>query len=234
MEYFEQRFYEYQTIARGLLEPASLVAAFERTAPYYDCLLQHIPADRDALILDVACGFGNFSYFLRLNGYRNVRGIDFDPNQVALAKSIGLHAECGDAFAALDATKPDAIAAIDFLEHLDKNAAIQFLEKCWGALPQSGILILRLPCCDFMAGDRYDDITHRWGVTSNAIRGLLRMAGFADVHIVDPMPPGRGVVGKFRLYVCKALRSVAGFVFKLMYVGAPGAWSRSLFVVAVK
>ena len=103
LHYYQERYYSYQTTARGLLTPADLAASFERLAPLYGKLLsKYLPRDKTALCLDLPCGYGNFLYFLHKNGYTHCQGYDLDPRQVELACSIGLPAQCGDAFQALD------------------------------------------------------------------------------------------------------------------------------------
>ena len=43
----------------------------------------HLPADRDAKILDLGCGCGYFLHFLRTEGYTNVLGIDSSADQLS-------------------------------------------------------------------------------------------------------------------------------------------------------
>lgn len=239
MHYYQERYYSYQTVARGLSTPAELVASFERAAPLYSTLLsRYLPRDKSALCLDIPCGYGNFLYFLLKSGYSRCEGYDLDPRQVELACSIKLPAQCSDAFLALDRDFGEIglIASLDFLEHLDKSSAVSFLEACYRSLRQGGVLILRTPCCDgfFGAHDTHNDITHEWGVTSNALHCLLAMVGFASVEFLDDLPSGDGPIAFARLVACKCARAATAFALRLMYLGPPKIWGRSMWAIAIK
>jgi len=239
--YHEARYYQYQTAARGLVTADQLRREFDKLAEYYWYgLRKYLPADRQKLCLDLPCGYGNFLYFLEKYGYRNCRGYDLDPRQVALAQTLGLAAEVGDAFAVLaHLSEPLAlIAAVDFLEHLEKSQAVRFLEACYRALPAGGALILRVPSADgpFGAHDLANDITHAWGVTANALRCLLNMVGFTSVRILDfpNAHPRRGLVSAARWLACRISRWAAGLCLRVMCIGAPAVWGRSMWAVAIK
>lgn len=241
LPYYAERYYDYQTVARGLQTADQLKSAFERLLPYYWYgLRKWLPEDKARLCLDLPCGYGNFMYFLVKHGYRNCRGYDLDRRQVELARSLGLAAERGEAFDILAGLPepPELISSLDFIEHLDKTTAIRFLEACYRALPAGGILILRTPCADgpFGAHDRFNDITHEWGLTSNALQCLLKMVGFSSVRILDftTAHPGRGVVHAARWAACRVLRSAASLLLRIACVGGPAVWGRSMWAVATK
>src|SRR5688572_25929693 len=60
---------------------------FGAFAAYYQAnYLPHLPPDRDARILVVSCGPGYLVNLLRERGYRNVLGIDSDPQKVEHAR----------------------------------------------------------------------------------------------------------------------------------------------------
>lgn len=240
MQYYQERSYAYQTTARGLLTPTDLTANFKRSARLYKQLLSgYLPPDRAALCLDLPCGYGNFLYFLKQTSYTRCYGYDLDPRQVELASSIDLPAQRGDVFIAL-MERADGetalISSIDFLEHLDKNAAVSFLEACYRSLTHGGVLILRTPCCDgfFGAHDLHNDITHEWGVTSNALGGLLAMVGFESIQLLDEPPFGSGPYAFGRLLISKCARAATAFALRLMYLAPPKIWGRSMWAVAVK
>src|SRR2546425_7732524 len=70
----------------------------DHRAPYLKRLIQHwIPEDRSIKILDLGCGYGALLYFLKAAGYCNLKGIDVSPEQVTVAKQLGLDsAQAGD------------------------------------------------------------------------------------------------------------------------------------------
>ncbi len=239
--YYQQRYYTYQTVARGLLTVQDLTVKFESLSRYYwNSLRRHMPSDKSKLVLDLPCGYGNFLYFLRKHGYANSKGYDLDPLQVALARTLDLDAQVENAFKVLEilSESPSMIVSIDFIEHLDKSSALRFLEKCFERLPPGGRLIIRTPCADgpFGAHDLCNDITHEWGLTSNALSCILSMVGFSSVSILDVphVSPSGGPLQACRWLVCKLSRAVVGTIFKAMCIGPPRVWERSMWAVAQK
>jgi len=237
--YYQRRYYAYQSISRGWRTEAQLKAASQDAADdYLSSLGRWLPGDRSSLCIDLPCGAGRFLYFLRTRGYSNAVGYDIDPHQISLARMLGLDASCGDAFEVLSSLpgEPALIASLDFLEHLDRDSAVRFLEACFCALRPGGALVLRTPCCDgpFGAHDRHNDITHEWGVTSNALRCLLGMVGFETIHVIDPLPPPISLYMFVRRQLSKVTRSAAGVVVRLMGLSPPAVWSRSFYAVAIK
>jgi len=139
-QYYQQRYYAYQTIARGLLTVEQLAQSFEALSHvYWYALHRYLPRDKSAVCLDLPCGYGNFLYFLKKHGYRNCRGYDLDPRQVGLATSLGCQAAEGNVFDVLAnlAVTPSLIASIDFIEHLDKSTALRFSKPATRAYPQA-------------------------------------------------------------------------------------------------
>ena len=95
---YQKEFYEYQTIARGILTKDSLIQLFEQLLPFYIKKIgSFLPNSLDAKIADIPCGNGNFSYYLLKSGYKNFDSIDLDPNQVSLAQLVGINAKVYDA-----------------------------------------------------------------------------------------------------------------------------------------
>ena len=236
---YADKYYAYQTQARGLLEPADLERVFTKRAKWYASRLRDfLPSDRAVRWLDLPCGFGNFLYFLRRQGYRNVVGYDLDPEQVRLARSLNLPAREGDAFELLRNADEsfDCIASIDFLEHLDRDAALDVLELCFERLNPGGLLLMRVPCADgpFGAHDAVNDLTHQWSLTSNVLRAILEMTHFDRVQILDERPQAYNLVNGVRLATFHAARLAAtGFVAALG-MEAPRIWSRSMWGIAFK
>ena len=60
--------------------------------------LHLLPTRKDAAILDLGCGYGKFLYFLQNEGYTETRGIDLNPQQLEVARSLGVrNVECCEA-----------------------------------------------------------------------------------------------------------------------------------------
>lgn len=239
MNEYEKAYYSYQTQARGLLDANALRIRFEKLARWYGGRLRKfLPDSKNALCLDVPCGYGNFLYFLDLKGYLNIAGIDSDEKQIALAKLMKLPAEFGDAFEVLSAEDKsyDLISSLDFIEHLSKDDALMFLQMCYQRLNIGGRLILRAPCADgpFGSHDAWNDITHKWGLTSNVLRTLLEMKGFSDIKILDERPQPTGFVDSVRWLIFLPTKVIADVICMGLGMRPPTIWSRSMIAVAYK
>jgi SAM-dependent methyltransferase len=237
IERHEELYYKHQTRARGLLDAGSLQARFDKLARWYARRLgPFLPPGPDTIWIDLPCGYGNFLYFLRSRGYRNVTGYDADPEQVRLARMLELPAREGDARRVVEDTslRVEAIASVDFIEHLSRDDAVQFLRSCRERLPPGGVLILRTPCADgpFGSRDAWNDLTHRWASTSNLLRALLEMVGFEQVRILDERPQPYDLVGFFRLMAFYPARALASAFALALGVIPPRVWSTSMWAVA--
>lgn len=97
-------------------------------------------------VLDVACGSGIGTDFLRRAGARKVYGLDIDPHAVAYAQAR--YADCE--FAECDATdlslpdeSVDVVVSFETLEHLRDQE--RFLRECSRVLRPKGVLICSTP-----------------------------------------------------------------------------------------
>jgi len=239
MSSYKSILYEHQTDLRGLKEPDDLIRTFTKTAKWYKCRLKdNLPQNHSAEILDLPCGYGNFLYFLKTQGYKNVLGVDFDPQQVELATSIDLNASVGDGLLVLKDkfNKYDLISSLDFLEHLTKDNLLEFLQLCSKALKKNGQMILRMPCSDgiFGARDRYNDLTHEIGFTSGAITGVLEVVGFKDIIILDERPQPYKLVNLVRRVLFVAFTGLANLVLLAIGISPPRVWTTSMWVCASK
>lgn len=233
------QYYDFQTRARGLLDADSLRRRFEKWAKWYASRLgPHLPRDRDAVCLDVPCGYGNFLYFLHRQGYRNVIGYDLDPEQIRLARLLDLPAHEGNALELLadEGQQFDCIASVDFLEHLSRDDALEFLRRCWLRLRPGGVLILRTPCADgpFGAHDVFNDLTHQWSLTSNVLRTILDMLDFERVAILDERPQAYDFKNTLRLLAFYPARMLAAAMTLAIGIPPPKVWSRAMWGIGYR
>lgn len=236
---YAKQYYSYQTHARGLLDGKALRQQFQKMAKWYaKRLLPYLPAKSTAVCLDIPCGYGNFLYFLKQQGYDNVRGYDLDPAQVELARLLNLPACEGDVFEVLsDQSESYAmISSLDFIEHVSKDDALHFLTLCLQRLKPGGLLLLRAPCADgpFGAHDRHNDLTHQWGMTSNLLRAILEMQGYDRIELIDERPQPTGIIDTLRWMVFFPARVLAIIFCMALGMSPPKIWSRSMFAVAYK
>lgn len=236
---YQERYYRYQTKARGLLSVDSLTSHFEKLRMLYGGRLRkYLPKNKDARCLDIPCGYGNFLYFLRAKGYRNIAGFDLDENQIILARMLELPATKGDVFEVLAKSKDqfDLISSLDFIEHLSKDDALRFIEACRNKLCEGGILILRAPCADgpFGAHDAWNDLTHQWGMTSNVLQTILELSGFVKVQILDERPDPTSLFNTIRWLIFFPARAFASALCIALGMRPPRIWTRSMIAVAYK
>lgn len=240
LEPYEEVYYSFQTQARGLLRPEELIAAFDQKVNTYDEMFFNIlPTEKNVKCIDCGCGYGNFLYYLCAKGYTEVTGFDLDPIQVSLAVSLGLNAKIGNAIQEIAKMQNiGLISALDFIEHLDKNQAVCFLQSALRALIPDGMLILRCPCADGFSGshDFCNDLTHKWNASSNMLRQLLKTVGFDRIQILDQtVPPFPGTFARrlfFRLR--RAARKVMSPLFLLLGIVVPEVWHPSQIAIAYK
>jgi len=235
---YEDFFYQRQISARGL-DAEGLRAQFLKQEKWYRSRLSgYLPADKQSGCLDAPCGAGNFLFFLTQQGFENVHGIDLDVHQIEAARQLGLPAEEGNVFDILADTQSTygLIASLDFIEHISKDEAIEFFRLCLDRLEEGGVLVLRTPCADspFGAHDRYNDITHQWGLSSGLLEVLLGMVGFEDIHVLDERPQPTDVINSLRWLCFFPSRLCANLFCIGLGVRPPRVWSRSMMVIAHK
>jgi 2-polyprenyl-3-methyl-5-hydroxy-6-metoxy-1,4-benzoquinol methylase len=236
---YQERYYSYQTKARGLLCANSLRVHFEKLRKWYGFRLgKYLPHNLDARCLDVPCGYGNFLYFLKSKGYRNIKGYDLDENQIKLACLLDLPATKGDAFDVMFTSNGqyDLISSLDFIEHLTKDEALKFIDACKDKLSEGGVLILRTPCADgpFGAHDAWNDLTHQWGLTSNVLQTLLEMCGFVNVQLLDERPEPTSPLNAIRWLIFFPTRMLVSIFCLALGIHPPKIWTRSMMAVAYK
>jgi SAM-dependent methyltransferase len=173
----------------------------------------HFPPDRDATILDLGCGHGALVYFARRAGYRNVRGIDASPEQVADANRLGIDGiSQGDVFESLrslpDASQ-DVIVTFDLIEHLKKDELLLLADEVRRALKGDGRWIIHTPNAGspFFGMVRYGDYTHEQAFTPSSINQVLSVSGFGRVDCFEDRPIPHGVKSSVRWLLWKLIRA---------------------------
>ena len=157
-------------------------------------ILPLLPADRQANVLDIGCGYGRYLKALQLGGYGNAYGIDVSEEQIAYAhERLGLsNCICGDALQFLSDQSDvyDAILLLDVLEHLDVAYAADLCRAVHRALKPSGIFIVQVPnALSPLCPHLYADITHLRAFTTDSVEQLLRIGGFGSFwHSATPTP----------------------------------------------
>lgn len=217
-------------------------ATFEQQIPTLSRRFSGVlPADRNANILDVACGSGGFLYFLRKLGYVNILGVDASPEQLAVGEQHGLPVERADAFRFLRDNPQtfDLITGLDVIEHFTKDEVIEFLELTAGALRPGGAVLFQTPNAfsPFGMQLRSADFSHEVCFTPLSLAYVLRSAGFADIQVYPCGPVPVGLYGAARCVLWRVLTSLIK-AYNLIETGAAsdgyGVFTRVMFARATR
>jgi 2-polyprenyl-3-methyl-5-hydroxy-6-metoxy-1,4-benzoquinol methylase len=148
--------------------------------------LKRLPRNADARIVVLSCGPGYLVNALVRAGYRNVLGIDADPEKVKHAIERGLPCTVASAFDYLSAHPGefDAIVPEQELNHLTIEETIEFLRLCHASLNPGGrVLVYAINGANPLVAPEHisHNIDHFYNVTEYSLTQLLRLGGFVDI-----------------------------------------------------
>jgi 2-polyprenyl-3-methyl-5-hydroxy-6-metoxy-1,4-benzoquinol methylase len=211
---YRQRIYaEYATNFQDAADIFDLEASRRWGKAYRSYLLGWLPADKDADIVDLACGGGKLLHLIQMEGYRRICGVDIRPDQISRARQVTEQVILGDAIDFLEKQRNrfDLIIGLDIIEHFHKPEVLRFLDCCHDALKPRGRLVLQTPNAESPWGGsiRYGDLTHEVCFNPNALSRLLRLAGFSDIEAREAGPVLRGgsLVSTARYALWQAFRA---------------------------
>jgi SAM-dependent methyltransferase len=150
--------------------------------------MKHIPENRDARILVVSCGPGYFVHLLSQAGYRNVLGIDSDPEKIrhATEKNLNCVTERAFPFLSRNQTPYDVIIGEQEINHLTKDEILAFLELCRRNLSENGTLVLHsLNGANPITGAEAlaQNFDHYNTFTESSLRQILEFSGFRQISV---------------------------------------------------
>ncbi len=144
---------------------------------------RYLPLNKKSNILDVGCGLGHFLYFLRKEGYTQIKGIDMDNENVSRCKKEGFNVVRGDLLKYLEDSKEkfDVIIMNDVIEHIPKKKIIYLLTLIKTRLNKEGKLFVKTLNCNSRAGltGFFSDFTHQIGFTEKSLYQLSILTGFS-------------------------------------------------------
>jgi SAM-dependent methyltransferase len=218
-------------------------SGLDRRRPFLDKLVaEHFPPERNAAILDLGCGHGAIVWAARRAGYTNVSGVDASPEQVAMAKQLGVEGvREGDLMKAL-AEAPDAsldaIVLFDLYHYFTRGEQAWIASEVRRALKQGGRFILHVPNGEaiFAGRMRYWDFLADFSYTRASIGQLLRAYDFAEVRCFEDRPIPHGLKSAVRLALWHVTRLWARLVLaaETGETGGDAIFSQVMLVVARK
>lgn len=168
-----------------------------------------LPTRKDAAILDLGCGFGQFLYFLQSEGYTETTGIDLNPQQLEVARSLGVrNVQCceGKEFLRGSAGQFDFISAIDVVEHVPKGQVLEFLDLIHIALRPGGRFLCQVPnLAAFYTPLFFMDFSHETPFTATSLKQLLQLANFENVRVFPRGPIAHGLKSAIRCLLWKVI-----------------------------
>lgn len=160
-------------------------------------------------VLDIGCGRGEFLEVLKDAGIA-ARGIDSDPESIALCRAKGLDAEAADLFLYLN-DLPDAaldgIYSSQVVEHLPPERVPELVRLAAAKLRAGGVLAIETPnpeCLAIFATHFYLDPTHTRPIPAALLVFYLEEFGFGGVQVhrqspaVESMPALATIPAEFR------------------------------------
>lgn len=212
---YRGRIYGRYVEARAETPAPKNLTGLKPRAPYLRRLIwQYFPSDRNAAVLDLGCGHGALIHFAREAGYLNVSGVDGSPEQVAVAKRLGIEGvAAGDLREALTAQQDaslDVVVAFDVIEHFTRDELLPFVDQVQRVLKPGGRWIIHVPNGEspFFGTIRYGDLTHELAFTRTSISQLLLCSGFADVRCFEDTPVVHGAKSALRWVLWKVFRGL--------------------------
>jgi SAM-dependent methyltransferase len=195
----------------------------------------HLPLKKDARILDLGCGYGEFLYFLQRAGYENAAGVELDPGQAEVARGLGIkNVRCGDGRELLRASPGEFefISAIDVVEHFPKAQVLELLKLVYAALVPGGKFLCQVPNAGaFYLPVFYMDFTHETPFAPTSLKQALEVAGFTNVLVSGMGPVAHGVKSSVRYVLWKAIES--GLRFIQTVEGGPRGPLDRIFTAAI-
>lgn len=154
-------------------------------------ILKIVPKDRNISIIDIGCGYGQFLSALRDSGYKNLTGIDINPDAIQVCLKNNLHVELIKdlrSFAINSKKKFDFIIMSHVLEHIEKRNIIPTLKAIREyLLNKDGVLIVIVPNAQANTNAywAFEDFTHTTIFTSGSLCYVLKSAGFEFIELID-------------------------------------------------
>ncbi len=238
MNYREIWNQEYSTRQQDKATPPSPeeMARYKKVYSWY--FKNWLPDNLKSSVLEIGCGSGMFLNLLKERGHSKVYGVDSSPQQVALAKEQGFDVVEANALEYLRDSSQSfyLIVALDFIEHLDRDEAIQFLTAACERLEPGGRLILQTPNGEspWVGSVFHGDLTHEVCYTPHLLEKLLRYAGFETIRYRPCGPPPIDFIASCRKLIWSGMTLVCKLLNRIEGAVSSGIYTRVFVISAIK
>jgi 2-polyprenyl-3-methyl-5-hydroxy-6-metoxy-1,4-benzoquinol methylase len=214
--------------------------SFRRNFPvlkyYYGGFL---PGNKNARIVDLGCGTGEFVFWLNESGYINSYGIDLNEELVKKGISEGVsNLEVDDIFSHLEKSEEefDLIIMRDVLEHFEREEIIEIVELIKTALKKNGKLILQVPNgqSPFYGRIFFGDFTHTNAFTDLSLKQIFLAVGFSDIHIKEVTPVPKTIISTIRFLLWKFIRLQLKIIQLIISGNSSGYFSPNILAVITR
>jgi len=167
----------------------------QRQSIYLPIVLEAKAGTKNAPILDLGCGRGEWLEFLHNKGL-TAKGVDINRIFLEGCRELGLDVVERDVVVYLQSLKPNSIGAVTsfhLIEHLSLKTLIALMDETLRVLQPGGVVILETPnpanvqvgSCNF-----YFDPTHRKPLPGPMTQYLLEARGFSRTQFMPLHPFG--------------------------------------------
>lgn len=168
--------------------------------------------DKDAAIIDLGCGAGNFLQSLKDEGFVNLFGIDISEQQIEKALSKMVNARKINVFDFIETNKKkfNIIFALDFVEHFQKKELLKLFSGIYDMMSEDGVLIIHTPNGEGLFPNQriYGDLTHLTIFTQNSLVQILRIVNFTEIKFYETGPVSKNIIGFIRLILWKLITAI--------------------------
>jgi len=197
MQEYKAKIYEYYFTKRvGRSAPSDLSGLVSRKPFYQNVIDKHFPANRDARVVDLGCGYGAFLYFMHQSGYINAEGVDTSAEMVAVGEKLGIEGVCQEDVLQFLHRQPDesidVLTAIDLIEHFPKDELFDLVNQLYRVLKKGGRVITHQPNAEGVFGNAilYGDFTHEQAFTRVSMAQIFLSNGFGAISSFEDKPLG--------------------------------------------
>lgn len=226
MSNYKKTFYDkYESTHLNVREETMSASYFKkRKQMMFNMYSDYFPANKDAEILDLGCGYGEMIATLQDSGYKNTTGCDVGNDQILKGKELGiknLFACEIDKFICNENefNKYDFVILRDVLEHFNKEDGLDLISKVYLLLKENGKLFIQVPNASspLFGNTRYGDFTHDIAYTEGSLNQVLRVCSFREIKFFPYYSISGGSKYHPKNLFRKSFSIFINIFFKLLY-----------------